>query len=59
MYDNLSADDIVTVWSEVVLDRSVRGFAWNDPAARIDVHVRLMLEDRRKRSFSQIAHGAA
>lgn len=54
MYENLTMDDIINVWSDVMLDRSIRGLAWNDPKAPIDVHARLMLENERRRPFTSI-----
>lgn len=48
MFDNLTFDDIVRIYSEVSLDEAIRGV---ERSSFGTVYVRLMLENERKRPF--------
>lgn len=53
MFDNLTVDDIVRIYSEAQLDEAIRGVRPNP----LDRYARLMMENERKRPFSQITLG--
>lgn len=67
MYDNLTADDIVDIWSRVHLDNSIAWAAYENRRRyeppplpfHFAVRLALQLEDERKRPFSQITYGCA
>ena len=55
MYDNLTADDIITIWSESVLDEAIAGHAPGTSLLRL--HARLAIENQRKRPFALLQYG--
>jgi len=57
MYDNLTLDDIIRVYSEVALDEAIRGV--NPGSSFGTVHVRLMMENELKRPFDLNGYGVA
>lgn len=66
MYDNLTADDIVDVWSRVHLDNSIEWARWENrrrpepppPPFFLAVRLALTMENERKRPFTSIVYGA-
>ena len=53
MYDNLTADDIIDVWSQVHLDHAVR--PGREHMFHVDVQLALWLASQRKAPFRLIS----
>lgn len=53
MFDNLTVDDIIRIYSEAALDEAI-GLR---PRSPLGVWPRLIIENERKRPFSQITYG--
>ena len=67
MYDNLTADDIVEVWSRVHLDNAIEWAGYENRhryevpplPCPLAVRIALQMENERKRPFSSLIYGAA